>query len=316
MKIVLKNIIQTFQSNIGSNFDAISNVSFEIKQGEFIGIIGPTGAGKTTLIEHLNALLIPTKGEIEYQYEWEIKNKKTGQVVKKHKNKIVKKSWKRIKNVNEIRKNVGIVFQFAEYQLFEETIEKDIIFGPMNIGIPKDEAKKIAKEIISVVGLDESYLQKSPFELSGGQKRRVALAGILAMKPNVLVFDEPTAGLDPAGAQDMMDLFKKINQSGVTVIIVTHNLDDVLEYTNRTIFLEKGKVVLDDSTLNVLSNIDLLYKKQMQPPKLISITHEINKKYNMSIPYVKTIEELASKINNIKSEISENTTNMYIKGDK
>lgn len=314
MKIIIKNITQTFQSNTGSNFDAISNISLNIDQGEFIGVIGPTGAGKTTLIEHLNALLIPTKGEVEYQYEWETR-KKNRECIKEYKTKVIKKSWKKIKKINEIRKNVGIVFQFAEYQLFEETIEKDIIFGPINIGIPKEEAKKIAKEIINIVGLDESYLERSPFELSGGQKRRVALAGILAMKPNVLVFDEPTAGLDPAGAQDMLNLFKKINQTGVTIIIVTHNLDDVLEFTNRTIFIEKGRLIQDGETLQVLSNINLLYSRNMQPPKLISITNEINKKYNMNLKYVKTLQELANQINKIRLDFDK-TMNIYIKGEK
>lgn len=315
MKIILKNVTQTFQSNVGSNFNAISNVSLEINQGEFIGVIGPTGAGKTTLIEHLNALLIPTNGQIEFHYIWEKKKNKLGDVIKENKKKIVKKSWKKIKNVNEIRKNVGIVFQFAEYQLFEETIEKDIIFGPMNIGMSKEEAKLVAKEIIKTVGLDESYLNRSPFELSGGQKRRVALAGILAMKPNVLVFDEPTAGLDPAGAKDMLNLFNEINKTGVTVVIVTHNLDDVLEYTNRTIFLEHGRLVQDDSTLNVLSNTKFLCSKNMQPPKLISIIDEINQRYNFQLPYVKDLNSLATIINKQKYDVFEKTTNLYIKGE-
>lgn len=305
MKIILKNITQTFPSNVKKNFDAISNVSFEINQGEFIGIIGPTGAGKTTLIEHLNALLVPTKGEIEFQYQWTTKNKKTSESKVEDKVKVVKKSWKRIKNINHLRKSIGIVFQFAEYQLFEETIEKDIIFGPINIGIPKEEAKEIAKEIIEKVGLTQDYLQKSPFELSGGQKRRVALAGILAMKPDVLVFDEPTAGLDPMGAKDMLNLFKKINEQGTTVIIVTHNLDDVLEYTNRTILLEKGKVYRDDKTLNVLSDVHFLKSKNMEPPKLIAIIDDINSWYKTNLPYVKKIDQLVENINEIRRRLKD-----------
>lgn len=302
MRLVLKDIVQTFSSNVNKNFNAIENVSLEINQGEFIGIIGPTGAGKTTLIEHFNALLIPTQGEVEFHYDWQALDNKTQTITVSPVVKVVKKSWKRIKNVNQIRKKVGIVFQFAEYQLFEETIEKDIIFGPVNIGIPKAKAKEIAKEIIEVVGLNQDYLTRSPFELSGGQKRRVALAGILAMKPDFLVFDEPTAGLDPAGAKDMLNLFKQINASGTTVIIVTHNLDDVLEYTSRTIFIEKGKIVKDGTTLDVLSDIELLKEKEMQPPKLVSITNLINQKYQLNIPYVKSMTELAEIINKMKAD--------------
>ena len=302
MRLVLKNIVQTFSSNVNKNFNAIENVSLEINQGEFIGIIGPTGAGKTTLIEHFNALLIPTQGEVEFHYDWQALDNKTQTITVSPVVKVVKKSWKRIKNVNQIRKKVGIVFQFAEYQLFEETIEIDIIFGPVNIGIPKAKAKEIAKEIIEVVGLNQDYLTRSPFELSGGQKRRVALAGILAMKPDFLVFDEPTAGLDPAGAKDMLNLFKQINASGTTVIIVTHNLDDVLEYTSRTIFIEKGKIVKDGTTLDVLSDIELLKEKEMQPPKLVSITNLINQKYQLNIPYVKSMTELAEIINKMKAD--------------
>lgn len=301
MKIVVKNIYQIFPSNVGTNFEALSNVSLSINQGEIIGIIGPTGAGKTTLIEHFNALLIPTKGEIQYEYVIDRFNKKTQSIEKIERNKIIKnKKFGKIKDVKELRKTIGIVFQFAEYQLFEDTIEKDIIFGPINMGVSKEEAKKIAKEIIVQVGLSEEYLQRSPFELSGGQKRRVALAGILAMKPDVLVFDEPTAGLDPAGAKDMLNLFKEINKLGVTVIIVTHNLDDVLEYTNRTIFLEKSKLIRDENTLLLLSDIDFLKKHNMEPPKLTSIIYDINEKYGTKLDYVKTIDELAAQINSLK----------------
>ena len=300
MKIILKEITQTFSSNVNTDFNAVDNITLELNQGEFIGIIGPTGAGKTTLIEHFNALLVPTKGQVEFHYDWHDVNKKTQEITVEPTVRIVQKSWRKIKKINQIRKKVGIVFQFAEYQLFEETIEKDIIFGPVNIGIPKEKAKEIAKEIIEVVGLSVDYLQRSPFELSGGQKRRVALAGISAMKPDFLVFDEPTAGLDPAGAKDMMNLFQTINATGTTVIIVTHNLDDVLEYTSRTILLEQGQLVKDAPTLDVLVDLELLKAKQMHPPKLVTIVEAINKKHNTSLPYVKSLPELATMINALK----------------
>ena len=300
MKIKLINISHSFDLNINKKIEAVSNVSFQIDQNEFIGIIGPTGSGKTTLIEHLNCLLIPEKGSIEFEYLVQTKNKKTNQIEEQLKTRVIKKSWRKIKKINEIRKLVGIVFQFAEYQLFEETIEKDIIFGPMNMGIPKEEAKKIAKEVIVKVGLDESFLERNPFELSGGQKRRVAIAGIIAMKPSILVFDEPTAGLDPQGAKEMLDLFETLSKDGTTIIIVSHNLDDILEYTKRTIFIKNGKIVKNDETLKILSNEEFLRENEMSVPKLISLTNKINQKYDTKIPYVKTIDELVNKIYEIK----------------
>lgn len=300
MKIKLINISHSFDLNINKKIEAVSNVSFQIDQNEFIGIIGPTGSGKTTLIEHLNCLLIPEKGSIEFEYLVQTKNKKTNQIEEQLKTRVIKKSWRKIKKINEIRKLVGIVFQFAEYQLFEETIEKDIIFGPINIGISKEEAKKIAKEVIVKVGLDESFLDRNPFELSGGQKRRVAIAGIIAMKPSILVFDEPTAGLDPQGAKEMLDLFETLSKDGTTIIIVSHNLDDILEYTKRTIFIKDGKIIKNDETLKILSDEDFLRENEMSVPKLISLTNKINQKYDTKIPYVKTIDELVNKIYEIK----------------
>lgn len=300
MKIKLINVTHTFNSNIIEKFDAISNVNLTINQGEYIGIIGPTGSGKTTLIEHLNCLLIPTKGSLEFQYKVNTFNKKLKQDVILDKVKVIKKSWKKIKNINEVRKLVGIVFQFSEYQLFEETIEKDIIFGPINMGFSKEEAKKIAKEMIVKVGLDESFLSKNPFELSGGQKRRVAIAGILSMKPNVLIFDEPTAGLDPEGSIEMLNLFDKLSNEGTTIVIVTHDLDHVLEHTKRTIFIREGKIVKDGETLSILSDEEFLKNNKMEVPKIISLVNKINSKYNMKIPYFRTIESFVSEINKMK----------------
>ncbi|MGL5308646.1 MAG: ATP-binding cassette domain-containing protein, partial [Metamycoplasmataceae bacterium] len=209
---------------------------------------------------------------------------------------VIKKSWKKIKNVKEIRKKIGIVFQFAEYQLFEETIEKDIIFGPITMGATKEQAQEIAKEVIVEVGLPVDYLDKSPFQLSGGQKRRVALAGIMAMKPDFLVFDEPTAGLDPAGAKDILRLFKKLNDNGKTIIIVTHDLDNVLEYTNRTMMLCNGKLVKDGPTIDILEDTNFLVENGLEPPKLLAFANELRKR-GMPIEKVKTINDLADEIN-------------------
>ncbi len=294
MRIKLLNVSHTFQSNIKEKFDAISNINLNIDQNEFISIIGPTGSGKTTLIEHFNCLLIPSKGEVLFDYSIN----ENGKTI--NKNRTIKKSFFKIKKINEIRKLVGIVFQFAEYQLFEETIEKDIIFGPINMGISKEEAKKIASEMIVKVGLDESFLNRSPFELSGGQKRRVAIAGILSMKPDILVFDEPTAGLDPEGSEDILNLFNNLYKEGKTIIIVTHNLDDALKFTNRTIFLKEGKILKDGKSLEILSDEKLLVDNKMSVPKIISLTNKINNKYSLSIPYAKNVNEFVSIINEIK----------------
>lgn len=300
MKIVVKDIVHTFPSNINETFDAISNVSLIFNQNEFISIIGPTGSGKTTLIEHFNSLLIPTKGSIEFTFDYSSKDKKTQKEIIESKTIEVKKRFRKIKNVNEIRKRVGVVFQFAEYQLFEETIEKDIIFGPMNMGVPKDKAKEIAKEIIVKVGLDETFLSRSPFELSGGQKRRVAIAGILSMMPDVLIFDEPTAGLDPEGAKEMLELFESLHKEGKTIIIVTHNLDDALEFTKRTIFLKEGKLIKDAETLSILSDEQFLVSNNMYVPKLISLTNNLNKMYGTNLPYTRSVDEFVAMINKIK----------------
>lgn len=302
MKIKVLDITHTFQSNIVEKFDAISNVKFNINENEYIGIIGPTGSGKTTLIEHLNGLLIPTKGSVEFDYSITKYNKKTKSEKVINKTKVIKKSWKKIKNINEIRRLVGIVFQFSEYQLFEETVEKDIIFGPINMGISKEEALKIAKESIVKVGLDVSFLNKNPFELSGGQKRRVAIAGILSMKPKILIFDEPTAGLDPEGSYEILKLFDQLSQEGTTIIIVTHDLDHVLEHTKRTIFIRKGKIIKDGPTLDILSDEKLLIENKMSIPKIINLTNKINKKYQMNIPYCTNVDQFTKIINKIRKE--------------
>ena len=302
MKIKVLDITHTFQSNIVEKFDAISNVKFNINENEYIGIIGPTGSGKTTLIEHLNGLLIPTKGSVEFDYSITKYNKKTKSEKVINKTKVIKKSWKKIKNINEIRRLVGIVFQFSEYQLFEETVEKDIIFGPINMGISKEEALKIAKESIVKVGLDVSFLNKNPFELSGGQKRRVAIAGILSMKPKILIFDEPTAGLDPEGSYEILKLFDQLSQEGTTIIIVTHDLEHVLEHTKRTIFIRKGKIIKDGPTLDILSDEKLLIENKMSIPKIINLTNRINRKYQMNIPYCTNVDQFTKIINKIRKE--------------
>nr|WP_318033495.1 ATP-binding cassette domain-containing protein [Mycoplasmopsis cynos] len=222
MQVKIKNLSHIFNKNSPWEFVALKGIDWSIVDGEYIGVIGATGSGKTTLIEHLNGLLKPTSGSVE----WEI--------VKDN----VVNNWVYGENgtkfkMKDIRKRIGIVFQFAEYQLFKNTIKEDIAFGPIAFGVPKDEAYKRAKQCLLDVGLGEEYLERSPFELSGGQKRRVAIAGILAMNPDFMVFDEPTAGLDPVGVKEILDILTELHKKGKTIINVTHDLDHVLERAQK-----------------------------------------------------------------------------------
>lgn len=281
MQIELKNVSHVFDKKTPFEIKGLDNVSATIKNGDFIGIIGESGSSKTTFIQHLNALLLPTEGEIIIA------------------DKIIKNTKRKIKGIKEIRQKVGIVFQFAEYQLFEETILKDIIFGPINMGIPKTKAKEIAKKYIKVVGMDESFLSRSPFSLSGGQKRRIAIAGILSMEPDFLIFDEPTAGLDPEGTIEMMTLFKKLNKLGKTIVVVTHNLDNVLDVTSKTMLFKNGKLIKYDETYKILEDINFLKENNMEPPHLLKFVHKLRAK-GMKIGKVTTLLELVNAIKKIK----------------
>lgn len=224
MPIKFNDVFYTYQVNSPFRSEALRGVNLEIQDGSFTCVVGHTGSGKSTLIQQLNGLLIPTSGSV---------NVNDFVVMKKHKS---------LKKLQKLRKEVGIVFQFASYQLFEETIEQDVAFGPMNFGVKKDEALKIAHECLKTVGIDESLFKRSPFEVSGGQKRRIAIAGILALKPKVLVLDEPTAGLDPVGAKEMLQLFKELNEKGTTIILVTHDVNIVFEYATDVVVMNEGKV--------------------------------------------------------------------------
>lgn len=277
MQIRTNNLSHIFDKGGVNEFKALSEVTTTIRKGEFISVIGMTGSGKTTFIEHLNALLRPTTGEVIID------------------GKVIIPGKKKIKKVKSFRKKVGIVFQFAEYQLFEETIYKDIIFGPKNMGLPEEKYKKAADKYIRLVGLPKSYLERSPFQLSGGQKRRVALAGILAMEPDILIFDEPTAGLDPEGASDMYKIFKKLHKQGKSIVIVTHNLDHALEFSDRILLFNKGKLVKDGNTSEILYDEKLIKKNKLEVPKLVSLVNKLEKKGKI-IGKVKSIAQLVKKI--------------------
>lgn len=244
---------------------AIENIDLDIKaEGEFIAVVGKTGSGKSTLIQHMNALLTQTSGKITI-FDKEIKIKKN-------------------KGLNQIRKNVGLVFQFPEYQLFEETVLKDIAFGPKNFGLSNEEALNKAKETCKIVGIDESLWEKSPFNLSGGQMRRVAIAGILSMEPKILVLDEPTRGLDPEGRKEIMELFIKLHKEyNKTIVLVTHDMDIVAEYASRVIVMNDSKKVFDGTKDELFSSKDF-GKFHLDRPSIQKAVMYLNEKLNKNIP--------------------------------
>ena len=229
MPIIFRDVCYSYTDKNPMDHLALSHLSFTIETGSFTALVGRTGCGKSTLVQQINALFHPLSGEVEIDGYLNSSDKR-----------------KRTKKNKELRKKVGLVFQFPEYQLFEESVLKDVVFGPKNFGASKEEALAAAKEALALVGLDESFYERSPFELSGGEKRRVAIAGILACHPEYLIVDEPTAGLDPKGSQEMMDLFEDIHRKGTTIILVTHDMNLVLRYCDRVLVLEDGKLVADD----------------------------------------------------------------------
>lgn len=277
MSITFKEVEHIYSENTPFAYHALKGVNLKIIDQSFTAIIGQTGSGKSTLIQHINALLLPTSGSInidEYLITATDKPSK----------------------LKPLRKKAGLVFQFPEYQLFEETIEKDIIFGPMNFGVSEEEAKKIAHNVLKTVGLDESYLNKSPFDLSGGQKRRVAIAGILAMNPDILILDEPTAGLDPQGTNEMMSLFKRINESGKTIILVTHDMNHVLQYCDEVVVMNHGKVEKHDTVTNVFKDSEYLNSLGIDLPIITNFIIKLNNQgFNLDSS-INNIEQLIAAI--------------------
>ena len=226
MQIEVKNVSYTYFVSKHEFYKALDNVSFSVEKGDFVAVVGKTGAGKSTLMQMLNGLLYPTSGEVIIDNFIVSSDKK-----------------RRSKKLFLLRKKVGMVFQFPEYQLFEENVLKDVMFGPKNFGLKEDEAKKVAIKALNDVGIPESYFKKSPFELSGGEKRKIAIAGILASNPDIIVLDEPTAGLDPSSKLEIMDLIKKLNVGGRTVILVTHDMDVVMNYAKKVVVLNDAKLI-------------------------------------------------------------------------
>ena len=249
MGIALENVSFTYQEGTPLASTALSDVSLTIEDGSYTALIGHTGSGKSTILQLLNGLLVPSQGTVRVFDTLITSNSKN-------------------KDIRQIRKQVGLVFQFAENQIFEETVLKDVAFGPQNFGVSEEDAEQIAREKLALVGIDESLFNRSPFELSGGQMRRVAIAGILSMEPAILVLDEPTAGLDPLGRKELMNLFKKLHQSGMTIVLVTHLMDDVAEYANQVYVMEKGRLVKGGKPSDVFQDVVFMEEVQLGVPKI------------------------------------------------
>ena len=259
MGISLKNVYYTYQEGSPFEGQALSDISLEIKDRSYTAIVGHTGSGKSTLLQLLNGLLCPTQGEI--QFDDFVLDRETDQKKMKH-----------------LRKKVGLVFQFPESQLFAETVLADVAFGPQNFGVSRERAEEIAKDKLAVVGLNDAIYNKSPFELSGGQMRRVAIAGILAIEPDVLVLDEPTAGLDSAGRKELMALFETLHKNGMTIVLVTHTMDDVANFADTVYVLKGGNLVLEGSPSSVFQEVEYLQKIQLGVPKITNFALQLQQK--------------------------------------
>lgn len=279
MQIKFESVNHVYNANTPMEQRALYDINFEIKEGQFLSVVGHTGSGKSTLIQHMNGLLKPSSGSITIGEK-------------------VIKSDEKNKGLKDVRQHVGLVFQFPEYQLFEETVEKDIMFGPMNYGVSEDEAHQRARDVIQMVGLNESILEHSPFNLSGGQMRRVAIAGILAMNPDVLVLDEPTAGLDPQGQHEMMEMFNTLHkQYGKTIVLVTHDMNLVAEYAEEMIVMHRGVMKLKGTPQQVFKEVEALKECGIALPIAAQNYHQLAKKVGLSVDKLPlTTDEFVSQI--------------------
>lgn len=279
MEITFQTVEHRYQYKTPFERRALYDVNLSFPSGGYYAIIGHTGSGKSTMIQHLNGLLQPTSGTV-----------KIGDYIIS--------SQKKEKKLKPLRKKVGVVFQFPEHQLFEETVEKDICFGPLNFGVSEEAAKQKAKDAIKLVGLNEELLERSPFELSGGQMRRVAIAGVLAMEPEVLVLDEPTAGLDPKGQHELMEMFYRLHkEKGLTVILVTHDMEVAAKYADQIVVMHKGTVLLQGTSEEVFSHTEKLEQIGVTLPMSLQYKHAIEEKLGVSIAKATlSIEDLIEEV--------------------
>ena len=278
MAISFQKITYIYDAGMPYAHAAINDIDLELEEGKITAIIGETGSGKSTLVQHLNALLLPNKGRLvilDHEIESDKKNR----------------------GLKSLRKDVGLVFQFSEYQLFEETILKDVAFGPKNFGDDEETALNKAKKALKLVGIPESYYERSPLELSGGQKRRVAIAGIIAIEPKILVLDEPTAGLDPVGAMEMINLFISLNKNmGTTIIIVSHDNEVVYNYADNVVLMADGSVRYSGDTLSLFNNDELVKQFNLLEPRLVKLKRELREKGFKINDDVRTLPELAKAV--------------------
>lgn len=281
MSIEFKNVDYIYAPGTPFQTQGLANVSFKIKQGSFVAIAGHTGSGKSTLMQHFDGLLLPSKGAITVAEE-KINSNTSSKVLK------------------EIRKKVGLVFQFPESQLFEETVIKDVMFGPLNFGFSEQKAREQAQEWIEKVGLPKEVIDKSPFELSGGQMRRVAIAGVMAYEPEILCLDEPAAGLDPEGQKQMFDIFKEYQETGHTVILISHNMDDIGKYADDMLVLEHGHLIKHASPKEIFSDPVWVKKHYLDEPVTTKLARELQKGGFKSSKMPLTVDSL---VNEIASEL-------------
>lgn len=279
MSIIIENLTHVYNPKSPFETTALKDVSLTIKEGEFIGLIGHTGSGKSTLIQHLNGLLKPTSGKIVIN-DLDITNKEV--------------------KLKAIREKVGLVFQYPEHQLFEETVARDVIFGPLNLGLSQEEAESRAKEAIEWVGLSyEEVKDRSPFELSGGQRRRVAIAGVVAMKPEVLILDEPTAGLDPKGRDEILDQVKGLHKRyNMTVVLVSHSMEDIAKLVDRIIVMHKGSVALTGEPKEVFKHVELLEEIGLGIPQITYLMKKLKEVGKPVKEEILTVEEAKKEILN------------------
>lgn len=276
MSIALEHINYIYSPGTAYEKRALNDISLEIGQGQFVGIIGHTGSGKSTLIQHLNGLMKATSGDILYD----------GQSI-----------YAEGYDMRKLRSQVGLVFQYPEHQLFEVDVISDVCFGPKNQGLSEEESEKNAREALELVGFPEKYYKQSPFELSGGQKRRVAIAGVLAMKPKVLILDEPTAGLDPKGRDEILDQIAKLHkETGMTVVLVSHSMEDVARYVDRIIVMNKGEKMLDSTPKEVFRHYKELEEVGLAAPQVTYVMHDLKDRGFDVSPDATTIEEAADEI--------------------
>ncbi len=276
MSIVLENVSYTYSPDTAYEIHALKQVSLEIRDGQFIGLIGHTGSGKSTLVQHLNGLVKATSGHIYFNGE-----------------DIYSENY----DMRRLRSKVGLVFQYPEHQLFEVDVLSDVCFGPKNQGLSQEEAEKRAREALRMVGISEEYEKQSPFDLSGGQKRRVAIAGVLAMEPEVLILDEPTAGLDPRGRDEILDQISLLHKErGITVILVSHSMEDVAKYVERIIVMNQGEVMYDDVPREVFRHYKELESVGLAAPQVTYIMHTLKDRGFDADENATTIEEAREEI--------------------